>query len=78
MLCAQDLPGWSGVGEVAEAEPWPSEPQAQQPLLCRPPYAMHRMSAGQECNVVHAWAPHSRGGGRAGGLSRGDERVHQA
>lgn len=36
MLCAQDLLGYSGVREVAEAESWPSEPQAQQPLLSGP------------------------------------------
>lgn len=41
MLCVQDLLGCSDMREVAEAESWPSEPQAQQPLLSGPPRHTH-------------------------------------
>lgn len=44
----------------------------------RPSYAIHMMSASQECNIPHAWAPLSGGEGGERGWSRGDERVQQA
>lgn len=71
-LCAQDLLGGGSRELVIGATGTAASHKA------RPSYTIHMMSASQECNIPHAWAPLSGGEGGERGWSRGDERVQQA